>query len=91
MSDPGMGQPVDALDGLCKQYKDCLKCARMEHGESCLGEMVKYGFLTDDQTNRKISYFSAIRLSGSLLSYLGCHYRSPAWQQISRVFMINSK
>jgi len=51
MSDPGMGQPVDALDGLCKQYKDCLKCARMEHGESCLGEMVKYGFLTDDQTN----------------------------------------
>ena len=28
MSDPGHGLPVDALDSVCKAYKDCVKCAQ---------------------------------------------------------------
>lgn len=44
MSDPGHGPPVDALDTVCKAYKDCLKCARMEHGDSCIGEFTKYRY-----------------------------------------------
>jgi len=44
MSDPGHGPPIDALDTVCKKYKDCLKCARMKHGDTCIGEFVKYSF-----------------------------------------------
>jgi len=44
MSDPGHGPPVDALDKVCKAYKDCLKCARQNHDETCLNEMVRYRF-----------------------------------------------
>jgi hypothetical protein len=44
MSDPGFGPPVDALDSVCKQYKDCLKCAREEHGEMCIGEFQAYKY-----------------------------------------------
>lgn len=43
MSDPGKGPAVDALDATCKRYKDCLKCARNNHGEACIGEFTKYG------------------------------------------------
>jgi hypothetical protein len=44
MSDPGHGPPVDALDTVCKAYKDCVKCARLTHGEQCIGEFVKYKY-----------------------------------------------
>jgi hypothetical protein len=44
MSDPGIGKPVDELDTVCKSYKDCQKCARMTHGDTCIGEMVKYRY-----------------------------------------------
>jgi len=44
MSDPGHGPPIDPLDTVCKQYKDCLKCARLAHGDMCIGEFVKYKF-----------------------------------------------
>jgi len=44
MSDPGHGPPVDALDAVCKQYKDCLKCARQAHGDDCIGEFVAYKY-----------------------------------------------
>ena len=44
MSDPGHGPPIDALDKVCKAYKDCLKCARMQYGESCIGEFHAYEF-----------------------------------------------
>ena len=44
MSDPGHGRPVDALDTVCKAYKDCLKCARMTHGDTCIGEFVQYRY-----------------------------------------------
>merc|ERR1712141_207489 len=37
MSDPGHGPPVDSLDAVCKAYKDCVKCAKMEHGDACIG------------------------------------------------------
>merc|ERR1712147_266240 len=43
MSDPGKGAPVDALDTTCKKYKDCLKRARMNHGDVCIGEFHQYG------------------------------------------------
>ena len=42
MSDPGHGPPVDELDAVCKQYKDCQKCARMTFGDMCIGEFVEY-------------------------------------------------
>jgi hypothetical protein len=50
MSDPGHGPPVDALDTVCKAYKDCVKCARMEFGDMCIGEFVryKYGYKNGD-------------------------------------------
>jgi hypothetical protein len=44
MSDPGHGPPVDALDTVCKQYKDCQKCARATHGDTCIGEFVRYKY-----------------------------------------------
>ena len=44
MSDPGHGPPVDALDSVCKAYKDCVKCARLSYGEMCIGEFVKYRY-----------------------------------------------
>jgi len=44
MSDPGHGPPVDQLDTVCKQYKDCLKCARKKHGDKCIGEFVRYRY-----------------------------------------------
>jgi len=42
MSDPGLGRPVDSLDMICKQYKDCQKCVKREYGDQCIGEFVKY-------------------------------------------------
>jgi len=43
MSEQGKGAPVDQLDTVCKRYKDCLKCASMQYGETCLPEFVRYG------------------------------------------------
>ena len=44
MSDMGHGAPLDALDSVCKSYKECQKCARERFGEMCIGEFVAYGF-----------------------------------------------
>ena len=44
LAEMGKGKPVDALDIACKAYKDCQRCARMKHGETCLGEFTKYKF-----------------------------------------------
>ena len=44
MSDPGYGKPVDALDTVCRKYKDCVKCAKLEFGEMCIGEFVKVSY-----------------------------------------------
>ena len=44
MSDPGHGKPVDNLDTVCKQYKDCQKCARERFGQTCIGEFVRYKY-----------------------------------------------
>jgi len=44
MSDPGKGRPIDDLDAVCKQYKDCQKCAREEFGDMCIGESVEYNY-----------------------------------------------
>ena len=42
LSTRGKGKPVDMLDSLCKQYKECVHCAKSEFGEECIPEMVKY-------------------------------------------------
>jgi hypothetical protein len=44
MSAMGHGKPTDALDAACQRYKECQKCARQEHGETCIGEFTKYKF-----------------------------------------------
>ena len=59
MSDMGHGRPVDALDTVCKAYKECLKCARMKHGDTCIGEFYKYkyGFNNGDvKCNDNVSF-----------------------------------
>ena len=59
MSDMGYGKPVDALDTVCQAYKQCLKCARMKHGDTCIGEFYKYryGFNNNDvQCNDNVSF-----------------------------------
>ena len=52
MSDPGHGTPVDGLDSVCRDYKNCLKCARMTYGETCLAEFHKYRY---DQTQDEVT------------------------------------
>jgi len=44
MSDPGLGPAVDELDGTCKQYKDCNKCAQEQFGDTCIQEFTAYSF-----------------------------------------------
>ena len=44
MSEPGHGPAVDPLDGTCKAYKDCLKCAKMSHGNECIPEFHRYRY-----------------------------------------------
>jgi len=42
MSDMGKGAPMDALDSVCRAYKECQKCARQQFGDMCIGEFVRY-------------------------------------------------
>jgi len=42
MSDMGSGAPADDLDKVCQEYKNCQKCAREQHGETCIGEFIRY-------------------------------------------------
>ena len=44
LTQPGWGQAVDSLDVVCKAYKDCQKCAEEQHGETCIGEIVRYDY-----------------------------------------------
>ena len=47
MSEKGIsGPPVDSLDQTCKQWKDCMKCAKIKYGKFCIGEFrwYQYGF-----------------------------------------------
>jgi len=44
MSQPGKGRPVDELDDTCKKFKDCLRCAKDQFGDSCIGEFVRYKY-----------------------------------------------
>jgi len=44
MSSRGEGAPVDALDTVCRAYKDCQQCARMIYGDQCIGEFTRYRF-----------------------------------------------
>merc|ERR1711935_879031 len=34
--------PRCALANKCKAYKDCQKCVREKHGDTCIGEFVRY-------------------------------------------------
>ena len=42
MSKMVKGKPVDGLDNKCKAYKDCQKCVREKHGDTCIDEFVRY-------------------------------------------------
>lgn len=42
MSTRGKGKPVDELDSICKQYKECVHCTKLEFGQECIPEFVKY-------------------------------------------------
>lgn len=52
MSTRGSGKPVDELDSLCKLYKECVHCAKMEFGEDCIPEAVKYNWDVNPNNNR---------------------------------------
>ena len=42
MSHPGYGRPVDPLDRICKEYRNCVRCTKDIHGDSCIPEFTKY-------------------------------------------------
>lgn len=42
MTEMGHGTPVDGLDSACHKWKLCQRCAREKHGDTCIGEFVKY-------------------------------------------------
>ena len=46
LSQMGAGKPVDDFDKICQDYKNCQKCAREAHGETCIGEFVEYAMDT---------------------------------------------
>ena len=50
MSDPGFGPPVDSLDQSCKAYKDCNKCVKIVHGDTC--EKSTYNYTVKGQVHR---------------------------------------
>jgi len=52
MSEMGHGRPCDALDNKCKAYKDCQKCVRETHGDSCIGEFVRYTWRYSTKRNQ---------------------------------------
>jgi hypothetical protein len=43
MSNMGRGAPLDEVDSVCLKYKQCLKCASAEFGDSCIPETTTYG------------------------------------------------
>jgi len=47
MSEGLNNMAVDELDESCKKYKECLKCATMEHGDQCIPEFKSYRFLPE--------------------------------------------
>lgn len=51
LSGMGAGKPVDVFDKICQDYKNCQKCAREEHGETCIGEFINYPM---DTTHGKV-------------------------------------
>lgn len=44
LTQPGWGRPVDPLDAVCKEYKDCQRCVTETHGPNCIGEEIRYRF-----------------------------------------------
>lgn len=54
MSTRGVGRPVDELDSLCKDYKECVHCAKMEFGNECIPEAVKYKWFVNENGIAKV-------------------------------------
>ena len=86
MSDPGLGKPVDNLDRTCKQYKDCLRCARQRHGDECIGEFVEYNYSTSgsDLTKRKwlVSRKSYKKLVRNIMWFVRCYTQWYFWSKL---------
>ena len=55
MGKMGKGKPVDGLDNKCKAWKDCQKCVREKHGDTCVGEFVRYTWKFATKANAFIS------------------------------------
>ena len=55
MGKMGKGKPVDGLDNKCKAWKDCQKCVREKHGDTCIGEWVRYTWKFATNSNAFIS------------------------------------
>ena len=55
----GLGEPVDQLDLICKQYQQCSKCVALDnanefsaHGQACAWDTAKYEVDFDPDTQR---------------------------------------
>ena len=61
MPESGFGRPVDPLDHACKKYRDCIKCAKMTHGEMCIGESVMVRFMAQLKNSVKAEWHDITR------------------------------
>lgn len=52
LASAGSGHPVDPLDQVCKQYRDCQKCVQMDDGADCNVENVDWEYQTDLQVRQ---------------------------------------
>ena len=44
---------MDKLDRTCREYRNCQKCTRMQFGDDCRGEFVRYSETVDALGNYK--------------------------------------
>merc|ERR1712227_444060 len=64
------GMPKDELDSQCRVYKQCQKCARMYHGDDCIGEFKQYRWRWANKRNRFESKNPPVPVSGPFLSVI---------------------
>ena len=67
MSDPGFGPPVDSLDQSCKAYKDCNKCVKIVHGDTC--EKSTYNYTVKGRVHRTALWYILNRLGGGTVRW----------------------
>lgn len=50
---PSLGSPVDDLDSICQNYRNCLKCARDTIGSWCESDSIGYGYTFNEESKGK--------------------------------------